>query len=109
MGNIEVLNQAFFLNINAQSNTAAWIINVAIVIADDLILTIPLLLLGVWLWSDTARRNVALKSCAVTFVALGINQLIGMFWQHPRPFEMGLGHAFMPHAPDSSFPSDHIT
>lgn len=40
---------------------------------------------------------------------VGANQLIGLVWQHPRPFMIGLGHTFLPHAPDSSFPSDHAT
>jgi len=32
-----------------------------------------------------------------------------MVWQHPRPFMIGLGHTLIPHAADSSFPSDHAT
>jgi undecaprenyl-diphosphatase len=39
----------------------------------------------------------------------GINQIIGLIWQHPRPFVIGLGQTWMSHVPDSSFPSDHVT
>lgn len=46
---------------------------------------------------------------ADTLLALGANQVIGIFWQHPRPFMIGLGNTWMTHAADSSFPSDHIT
>jgi undecaprenyl-diphosphatase len=53
--------------------------------------------------------TLALKSCFVALVALGINQRFGIVWPHPRPFMMGLGHTFIPHATDSSFPSDHAT
>src|SRR5262245_1652010 len=109
MGSIEAWNQALFLKINAGPATPAWLIDMAMGVADDLILAIPLLLLGLWLWGDEGRRSVALKSCLVTFVALGLNQLIGLVWQHPRPFALGLGHVYVPHAPDSSFPSDHMT
>jgi undecaprenyl-diphosphatase len=68
-----------------------------------------MLLLGMWLWGDSARRNQAIKACLVTLLALGANQVIGLVWQHPRPFMIGLGHAWTPHAADSSFPSDHMT
>jgi membrane-associated phospholipid phosphatase len=40
---------------------------------------------------------------------LAINQAIGLVWQHPRPFMAGIGHAWISHATDSSFPSDHTT
>lgn len=30
-------------------------------------------------------------------------------WWHPRPFMIGLGHSYLQHASDSSFPSDHAT
>jgi undecaprenyl-diphosphatase len=58
---------------------------------------------------NKSQRELALKACVITFVALGINQLFGIVWPHPRPFVMGLGHTFIPHATDSSFPSDHAT
>jgi undecaprenyl-diphosphatase len=45
----------------------------------------------------------------IAFVTLGMNQFLGFLWPHPRPFMVGLGHTFIPHAPDSSFPSDHAT
>jgi undecaprenyl-diphosphatase len=38
-----------------------------------------------------------------------INQVIILLWQHPRPFVIGLGHTYLAHAADSSFPSDHLT
>ena len=50
-----------------------------------------------------------MRACCVAFLALGFNQLIGVLWMHPRPFMIGLGHTFIEHAPDSSFPSDHAT
>jgi undecaprenyl-diphosphatase len=49
------------------------------------------------------------RVCCAVLLALGINQLIGLGWMHPRPFMIGLGHTFIEHAPDSSFPSDHVT
>jgi undecaprenyl-diphosphatase len=55
------------------------------------------------------RRVVALNACAVAFISLAVNQLLGFVWPHPRPFMLGLGHTFIAHASDSSFPSDHAT
>lgn len=109
MEQIEMLNQAFFLKINASSDTALWAIRLAKVVADDLIYAIPALLVIYWLWGSEARRSLALKTCTVAMLGVGLNQLIGLAWQHPRPFMVALGHTWVPHAADSSFPSDHMT
>jgi undecaprenyl-diphosphatase len=45
---------------------------------------------------------------SVIVLGVGVNQLIAIVWQHPRPFMIGLGRTLIPHAPDSSFPSDHM-
>ena len=109
MNKVEAFNQSLFLWINAGVDTPSWAIDTAIVLADDLIYLIPVLLMVHWLWGDGARRNKAIKACLVTLLALGANQVIGLVWQHPRPFMLGFGHAWIPHAADSSFPSDHLT
>ncbi|KVK80926.1 PA-phosphatase [Burkholderia cepacia] len=109
MNTLEAFNQALFLIINATSATPPWLIRLAIVVADDLIYLIPVLLTGMWLSGSEAQRNLAIRGCTVALIALGANQLIGLAWQHPRPFMLGLGHTFIAHAPDSSFPSDHAT
>jgi undecaprenyl-diphosphatase len=106
---LETLNQAVFLRLNADLTTAAWKLNFAAAAADDLIYLIPLILVGLWCWGNESQRAVALKACVVTLVALGINQLLAIGWPHPRPLMMGLGHTFIAHAADSSFPSDHAT
>lgn len=109
MTKLETFNQTLFLHLNANLSTAAWKLNIAAVMADYLIYVIPLALMALWCWGSKSQRELALKACAATFVALGINQLLGIVWPHPRPFVMGLGHTFIPHATDSSFPSDHAT
>jgi undecaprenyl-diphosphatase len=98
-----------FLRMNAELNAAAWKLNLAAGTADYLIYLIPLILVVLWCWGNQSQRSLALKACVVAFVALGINQLLGIVWPHPRPSMMGLGHTFIPHAIDSSFPSDHAT
>ena len=106
---IERLNRAVFLKINAGPGSAAWAIDGAIVIADHLIYLIPALLVAIWLWGDGAKRNLATRGFLVAMIGVALNQVIGLLWAHPRPSMTGLGHAWLPHAPDSSFPSDHMT
>ncbi|MFM0467681.1 phosphatase PAP2 family protein [Paraburkholderia strydomiana] len=109
MNALEALNRALFLSINATPSAPVWLIDIARFIADDVIYLVPLLLVALWLAGGEDRRAAAVRVCCAVLVALGINQLIGLGWMHPRPFMIGLGHTFIEHAPDSSFPSDHVT
>lgn len=82
-------------------------------IARDLIMLIPILLIGLWLWGpkdtmDMQRTVVTKAAIALAFSMLSAT-CIGMLIPHDRPFVDGFGYAFMSHAPDSSFPSDHGT
>lgn len=109
MDTLEALNLATFLGINADLNTPHWRIGAATLLANDLIYLMPLVLIGLWCRGKERQRNLALKGCFVALLALGMNQIIIVLWPHPRPFMVGLGHSFMAHAADSSFPSDHAT
>lgn len=104
----EALNQALFLKINAGTSTAPWLIDVARFIADDLIYLIPVLLSSMWLWGQRESRSVAVRAFLVAMLGLGLNQIVGALWSHPRPFAIGLGQAWALHVADSSFPSDHM-
>ncbi|TAM18722.1 MAG: phosphatase PAP2 family protein [Pandoraea sp.] len=105
----EALNQAIFLILNATSATPHWLIVAGVLIADYAIWIVPVMLVSLWLAGGDERREIAVRACFVGLLALGINQAIGIVWYHPRPFAMGIGHTFLAHAPDSSFPSDHAT
>jgi undecaprenyl-diphosphatase len=109
MDTLEAFNQALFLTINATTSTPRWQIGVASCIADYVIFLAPLVLAALWLSGNRDSREAALRACCVAMLALGFNQIIGLAWMHPRPFMIGLGHTFVEHAPDSSFPSDHGT
>ena len=109
MNPLEALNIAAFLRINADLQTPHWKINAAAFVADYLIYLIPLLVIALWCWGKGLHRNWAVKACLVALAALGMNQIIIALWPHPRPFMAGVGHSFMAHAPDASFPSDHAT
>lgn len=109
MGEIEAFNRSLFLLINAGSDTPHWLILLAIGIAKGLIFLLPVLMMGFWVWGHRGERRLVLKATLITVIALVVNQLIWAVWPHPRPFMIGLGHTWMLHAPDSSFPSDHMT
>lgn len=88
---MDLLNQQWFLWINADTASPAWLLAFAAFVADYLLYGVPLVLVALWLWG----------------IALGIGQLIGLVYVHPRPFMIPIGHSFARHASDTSFPSDH--
>lgn len=102
-------NSWLFMKINGGADASSWLVELAKVIGDGLIYLVPLALVALWLRGNIASRSLSLRAFAVAMFAVGLNQAIGLFWQHPRPFAIGLGHAWIPHAADSSFPSDHAT
>lgn len=109
METLEALNHSLFLAINGTPATPLWLIDTARFIAKYVILLVPLALVLMWLSGDARQRAVALRAFALTMLTLGVNQAIGYVYPHPRPFVIGLGHTFLAHAPDPSFPSDHGT
>jgi len=106
---MEELNRAIFLMINAPENPNALILAIAKLLADYMIWLIPAMLVIGWLRGEERTRRILLGAAASGLAGLLINQVIGLIWQHPRPFMIGLGHTFIPHVADSSFPSDHLT
>ncbi|MEO7939130.1 MAG: undecaprenyl-diphosphatase, partial [Burkholderiaceae bacterium] len=109
MDSLESFNRSLFLVINGHEGTPTWLVSTAVVVGDFLIYLVPVILTWMWLTGGVLQRNLALKTFAVVMLAVGVNQLIALVWQHPRPFMLGLGHAWIEHLPDSSFPSDHVT
>lgn len=109
MNQIETFNRALFLYINGRDATPHWLVNISIGVAAGLIYLIPVLMVALWLWGRQDCRRLVVKASLVTLLALGANQVIGLVWMHPRPFMLGLGHVWLNHAADSSFPSDHVT
>ncbi|MBB1596322.1 phosphatase PAP2 family protein [Achromobacter sp. UMC46] len=107
MNFMESFNQSLFLLINADPATPAWRIHAAMLVANQLILLVPVALAALWLWGGEPQRSLALKVLAGIAVALFASYVCGALWPHPRPFTIGLGQAFFPHKATSSFPSNH--
>jgi len=106
---LEHLNLLCFSWLNAAAGLHGWPLALGLFTAERVILLVPLGLVLLWMSGDAARRAAAVKALAAISCALAGNALIGLAWYHARPFVVGAGHAFMRHAPDSSFPSDHGT
>ena len=103
------LNETLFLLLNASAHPDALLLAIAKLFADYVIWLVPLTLVVGWLSGGHTTRKLMLEATASGLAGLLINQAIGLVWQHPRPFMIGLGHQLVPHAADSSFPSDHLT
>ena len=106
---MESLNQTLFLWLNAPEHPDPLALMMATFFAERLIWAIPLLIGIGWLRGGENTRKVMLVATASGLLGLLVNQLIGLARTHPRPFMIGLGHTFIPHVADSSFPSDHLT
>jgi len=106
---MEHLNQALFLLLNASIHPSPFVLFIASIFAVHAIWLVPLILVTGWLRGNEVQRKIYLQAAGAGLFGLLLNQIIGLLWVHPRPFMIGLGHTLIPHAADSSFPSDHLT
>lgn len=109
MNALETFNQSAFLALNASPGTPDAILSLARFSASGIIFVVPLILL--WLWFSGGRQGhrQALFCTLSILAALGLGFICGMLWFHPRPFMISLGHTWISHPADNSFPSDHGT
>ncbi len=75
----------------------------AIFIAKDLILIVPLLVVTLWL--GPAQRQMVFKLMLALTISLTVSWAIGHLYPHDRPFVAGVGYNFLHHAADDSFPA----
>src|ERR1700731_3710228 len=106
---MENLNRTLFLLLNAPAHPAPLTVGLAIGCAQYLIWLVPALLVIGWLRGSAPSRLTLLQAALAGLLGLLSSQVFGIAWPHPRPFAIGLGHTLLAHAPDSSFPSDHLT
>lgn len=106
---MEHLNHTIFLLLNAPEHPSSLLLAIATFFAEYALWLIPVIMGASWLRGSEHTRKVLLEATGSGLAGVLINQIIGLVWQHPRPFMIGLGHTLIPHAADSSFPSDHVT
>lgn len=109
------MNYEAFTWINQWAGHFVWLDRSMVFITNNALYLYALALLVMWFWpAKTApllekRRRLVLLAGATGLLALGVNALIGAFYYHPRPFLTHHVTQLIPHANDSSFPSDHTT
>ncbi len=109
MNLLETFNQSAFLALNAQPGTPDSMLLLARFSASWLILLVPAMLLGLWFLGGRQGHRQALFCAVSILIALGLGFACGTLWFHPRPFMIPLGHTWISHPADNSFPSDHGT
>jgi undecaprenyl-diphosphatase len=105
----EQFNLHLFSALNAHAGLSGWPLFAALFTAEWLIALVPISLVLLWISGNATQREAAVRASLAVAAALAVNAMAGLLWYHPRPFVTGIGHTFMHHAPDSSFPSDHAT
>ncbi|WP_222103299.1 undecaprenyl-diphosphatase [Chromobacterium vaccinii] len=106
---MENLNFTLFSWLNAPARPAPAMLHLATFCAESLIWAVPVGIGLAWLRGRESVRRAMQAAALAGLAGLSANLLISLAWQHPRPFMIGLGHTLIPHAADSSFPSDHLT
>lgn len=106
---MQELNESLFLLLDASYPPSTFVVLIAKFFAEYTILLVPLALLAGWLRGNNNQRKLMLEAATAGLLGLLLAQIMGLVWQHPRPFMIGLGQTLIPHAADSSFPSDHLT
>lgn len=106
---IEGWNERLFVLLNGDGTSAHASLLLAGILADWGPIIAALALVFLWVRRGASTRVALLDATATALLGLIVAQVITLLWYHPRPFEMGLGHQFMPHSPEASFPSDHAT
>ena len=102
------LNLSLFSWINASPEASNTSIHFAIFIANDLLYCMILLFAWFWLRGNYYTKKQILKAFIFTSIAILISQCISHVYYHPRPFVMNVGRTLIYHAPNGSFPSDHM-
>ncbi len=105
----DTLNQTLFALINAPETTSPTVIRFATLAAEGLLYLVALWMVLAWIRGGDALRRAFFNAGLAALLGLVANQTIRLFWANPRPFAQGIGHQFLDHAPDASFPSDHGT
>lgn len=106
---LEGWNEALFARLNADATSPHLLVTLARAVAEAAPIVAALLLVLLFVRQTRPVRVALLDATATALLGLGIAQVIVRLWYHPRPFELGLGHQYMAHVPEASFPSDHAT
>lgn len=102
------LNLDLFHLINGTNQSFPWLTQFGLFVAKDLLYVLLIIFALCWLRGNTLVKTYISKAFIFTAVALCISLTFSNLFYFPRPFTLGLGHQILAHAPNGSFPSDHM-
>jgi undecaprenyl-diphosphatase len=100
-------NKELFMDINAFAGQSSSMDAVGIFLAGYVVY--GFILFEIYLYFVAKRKNEAVFAFYAMLLGLLINQAIGTFYFHNRPFMDHLGTTLQRHIGENSFPSDHTT
>lgn len=103
------LNIEIFKWIHAGAGTRPVVDGLAVFFGEGGPYFLAVLFAVLWFFVDENKKTALLEATEAAVVGLLINQMIGLFYFHPRPYMVGLCTPLFPHGPETSFPSDHAT
>jgi undecaprenyl-diphosphatase len=106
---MERINTLLFALINASASPNSVVLSFARAAAVGGVYVVAIVPVGLWLIGSTRQRSAVVATLIGVAIAMTVSLLITSLWFHPRPFMVGVGNAFLSHAPETSFPSDHVT
>jgi undecaprenyl-diphosphatase len=106
---ISNLNGFFFSLMNAPVTPSPVVVASATFLADWIIRIVALAMVLGWIRGRSGLRLALFRAGLSVMLAMSVALFAATAWYVPRPFAAGFGHQLIPHAADSSFPSDHAT
>ncbi|EGZ44938.1 undecaprenyl-diphosphatase [Neisseria wadsworthii] len=106
---LNTFNRQVFLLFNAPPDANPINIQLAIWLAEHLVVVFFITLAIYLTWKHRRNKRVYLSVFASILLGISISYLIRKGFYHPRLFELGLGTNFLEHGTSSSFPSKHLT
>lgn len=103
------LNITLFQWINTGAGQRPIVDGIAVFCAESGPYILVVLFLILWFFVGKDKKSALLEATQAVIIGLALNQLIGLFYVHPRPFMVGLCIPLFPHVVENSFPSDHVT
>jgi undecaprenyl-diphosphatase len=111
MGGIIItnLNVQLFQWIHYRAGAHPVVDGFAVLVAKDGPYIMLVLLAVLWFFEGKNKKTALQEATEAAVIGLAVNQLIGLFYFHPRPFMVGLCTPLFSHGVETSFPSDHAT
>jgi undecaprenyl-diphosphatase len=103
------LNIEIFKWIHAGAGTRPVVDGLAVFFGEGGPYFLAVLFAVLWFLVNENKKTALLEATEAAVVGLLVNQMIGLFYFHPRPYMGGLCTPLFAHGPETSFPSDHAT